>query len=260
MAATLARRLGVDALSAGLCASPGSPASAEAVRLFPELSGHRARAIEPRLVAAADAIVAMTPVLAAALRQAFPAAAAKVVAWDVPDPIGRGPGAYAKTAGRLEGYIDRLATREWRPMRVALGADHAGFRLKEEAKVWLDELGVAYDDLGTHGEESVDYPDFAAAVAAEVVSRRVDAGLLACGSGIGMSLAANKLRGIRAAVCRDIYDARLTRNDNDANVLCLGGRVTGPGLAREIVREFLATPFAGGRHATRVEKIRALER
>lgn len=145
-------------------------------------------------------------------------------------------------------------------VRVALGADHAGFGLKEQIKPWLDDLGVSYEDLGTDNEASVDYPDFAAAVSARVAAGHVDGGVLVCGSGIGMSMAANRVPGIRAAVCRDIYDARVTRNDNDANVLCLGARTTGPGLAREILREFLGTPFGGGRHTARLAKLRAMER
>jgi ribose 5-phosphate isomerase B len=259
MAAALARARGADALSAGLGARVGGRAAPEAIRLFPELEGHRTRPVDAGAAAAADLIVAMTPALAAALRARFPEAAGRVVAWDVPDPAGAGPEAYEDAARRLDLLVDRLAAKGWRPVRVALGADHAGFLLKEQVKGWLDELGAAHDDLGTDGERSVDYPDFAAAVAEAVRSGRADVGILVCGSGIGMSMAANKLPGIRAAVCRDVYDAHVTRNDNDANVLCLGGRVTGPGLAREIVREFLATPFAGGRHASRLEKIRAIE-
>jgi ribose 5-phosphate isomerase B len=144
-------------------------------------------------------------------------------------------------------------------VRVALGADHAGFELKNALKRVLDELGVAYDDLGTGSSASVDYPDFAQAVSQSVVAGRVDRGILVCGSGIGMSIAANKIHGIRAAVATGIESARLSRQHNDANVLALGARITSEADAADILRAFLSTDFQGGRHAERVEKIRKLE-
>ncbi|MBX6377605.1 MAG: ribose 5-phosphate isomerase B [Clostridia bacterium] len=144
-------------------------------------------------------------------------------------------------------------------MRLALAADHGGFELKEAIKGWLRELGHSVEDFGTHSAEAVDYPDYARLVAEAVARGDCDRGVLVCGSGIGMAIAANKVPGVRAAVCNDPYSARLTRQDNDANVLALGGRVVGPGMAREILEVWLNTPFAGGRHARRVEKIRALE-
>jgi len=144
-------------------------------------------------------------------------------------------------------------------MRVALGADHAGFELKNALKRVLDELGVTYDDFGTGSAESVDYPDYARAVGESVVSGRYDRGILVCGSGIGMSIAANKIHGVRAAVAIEIESARLSRAHNDANVLALGARLTSEADAAAIVRTFLDTEFQGGRHAERVEKIRGLE-
>jgi ribose 5-phosphate isomerase B len=145
-------------------------------------------------------------------------------------------------------------------MRIALGSDHAGVALKEEVKRLLDQRGVAYTDFGTHSTESVDYPDFATTVAAEVASGRFDRGILACGSGIGMAIAANKIAGIRAAPAQDVTAARLSREHNNANVLALGERLTSPEMARRIVDVFLDTPFAGGRHARRVDKLDALGR
>ena len=145
-------------------------------------------------------------------------------------------------------------------MRVALGADHAGFELKNSIKHVLDELGVAYDDFGTSSAESVDYPDYAQAVSQGVVDGKFDRGILVCGSGIGMSIAANKVRGIRAAVATEVESARLSRQHNDANVIALGARLTSESAAAEIVRTFLSTEFQGGRHAERVEKIHDLER
>ena len=145
-------------------------------------------------------------------------------------------------------------------MRIALGADHAGVTLKEEVKRVLEDLNLPYRDFGTSSNESVDYPDYAARVAASVASGECDRAILVCGSGIGMAIAANKVRGVRAAPVADLETARLCRAHNDANVLALGARVTPGGRALEIVRTFLDTPFAGGRHQARVEKITVLER
>jgi ribose 5-phosphate isomerase B len=140
-------------------------------------------------------------------------------------------------------------------MRIALGADHAGVGLKDELKHDLDALGVSYEDFGTNGPASVDYPDFAAAVARAVGEGRFDRGVLVCGSGIGMAIAANKVPGIRAAAILDEESARLSREHNDLNVLALGARLTSSDRAAAILRIFLDTPFAGGRHEGRVRKI-----
>lgn len=144
-------------------------------------------------------------------------------------------------------------------MRVALGADHAGVTLKDDIKQFLDERGITYIDFGTQTTDSVDYPDYAARVAAEVSAGRAERGLLFCGSGVGMAIAANKFPGVRAAPVLDERTAALSREHNDANVLALGERFTPPDLARRLVTLFLETPFAGGRHARRVEKINALD-
>lgn len=142
---------------------------------------------------------------------------------------------------------------------IALGSDHAGYALKEAVKRYLDETGVAYRDFGALSPESCDYPDMAAAPCDAVVSGECERALLFCGTGIGISMAAGKIKGIRAAVCSDYFSAKYTRLHNDANVLCLGERVVGPGLACELVDIFLHTPFEGGRHARRVDKIMELE-
>ena len=144
-------------------------------------------------------------------------------------------------------------------MRIAIGSDHAGYRLKETIKSSLLDSGHAVEDAGTGSEASVDYPDFAAAVARRVVSGAVDRGILICGTGIGMAMAANKVDGARAASVGDLESARLSREHNDANILTLGARITQPDLALAIVRVFLETPFLGGRHQRRVDKIMALE-
>ena len=144
--------------------------------------------------------------------------------------------------------------------RVAIGSDHAGFRIKEVIREYLVKAGYPVDDLGTSSEESVDYPDFGRAVGEGVAGGKDRFGVAVCGTGIGISIAANKVRGIRAAVAHDVTTAKLAREHNDANVLALGGRVVDEGLAVEMVDAFLKTPFAGGRHARRVEKISAIER
>jgi ribose 5-phosphate isomerase B len=144
-------------------------------------------------------------------------------------------------------------------MRIALAADHAGLGLKESVKRLLETRGIAYSDFGTESTESVDYPDFAARVARPVASGEFDRGILVCGSGIGMAIAANKIPGIRAAAVNDEAAARLMREHNDANVLALGERLTAPDAALRIVEVFLDTAFAGGRHQQRIDKIRKLE-
>ncbi len=141
---------------------------------------------------------------------------------------------------------------------IAIGSDHAGYALKCEIIKHLEEKGVQFIDCGCNGE-SVDYPDIAEKTCAKVVSGEADKGILICGTGVGISISANKIKGIRAALCGDWYSAKYTRLHNNANVLCMGGRVIGAGLAAEITDIFLETEFEGGRHARRVEKIMKLE-
>ncbi|HYB70276.1 MAG TPA: ribose 5-phosphate isomerase B [Candidatus Bathyarchaeia archaeon] len=142
---------------------------------------------------------------------------------------------------------------------IALGADHAGYGLKEALKAWLITHGYQVLDLGTHGTDSVDYPDYAALVAESVADHKVERGLLVCGTGIGMSIAANKVPGVRAALCGDLYTARMSREHNDANVLVLGGRLMGADMAADILEAWMATDFAGGRHLRRVDKSAVIE-
>ncbi|HKC07106.1 MAG TPA: ribose 5-phosphate isomerase B [Methylomirabilota bacterium] len=143
---------------------------------------------------------------------------------------------------------------------IALGADHAGYELKEALKGWLINHGLHVLDLGTHSTESVDYPDYAALVGESVADHKVERGLLVCGTGVGMAIAANKVPGVRAALCGDLYTARMSREHNDANVLVLGGRLMGADMATDILQAWLVTGFAAGRHARRVEKIADIER
>ena len=146
------------------------------------------------------------------------------------------------------------------PMRIAIGADHAGYRLKEHMREILAGEGHEVNDLGTDSEESVDYPPICAAVGREVAEGRADRGIVLGGSGQGEQLAANKVNGVRAALCNDLYTARFSRLHNDANVLSIGARVVGEGLADEIVRTWFATEFGGGRHQRRVDQLAAIER
>ncbi len=142
----------------------------------------------------------------------------------------------------------------------ALGADHAGVGLKDALGRWLQERGHPVEDLGTYDGASVDYPDYAAEVARAVAEGRSRFGLLVCGTGIGMSIAANRFPGVRAVVCSEAYSAHMARAHNDANVLCLGARVVGEGLALHILQAFLGAGFEGGRHGRRVEKLGRLPR
>jgi ribose 5-phosphate isomerase B len=144
-------------------------------------------------------------------------------------------------------------------MRIALGADHAGVDLKNQLKLRLQSLGFTCHDFGASTNESVDYPDFAAAVGRSVATGENDRGILVCGSGLGMAIAANKIAGIRAVAVSDAESARLGREHNDANVLALGARITSPDQAANFVDIFLTTPFAGGRHQRRVDKVAVLD-
>ena len=145
-------------------------------------------------------------------------------------------------------------------MRIAIGSDHAGFRLKEDVKAFLAELGHEVTDFGTDSEEPVDYPAYIAAAAHAVADGECERGIVMGGSGQGEQIAANKVPGVRAALCHDLYLAELSRRHNDANVLSMGGRVVASAYAREIVRVWLATGFDGGRHARRLEAIGSIER
>ncbi|RDW22271.1 ribose 5-phosphate isomerase B [Oceanobacillus arenosus] len=141
-------------------------------------------------------------------------------------------------------------------MKVIITGDHAGMTLRNEMKDLLEEMGIEYEDTGCTCETSVDYPDYALPAAERVASGEFDRGIFICGTGIGMSIAANKVNGIRATVVHDIYSAKLTRQHNNTNVITMGERVIGPGLAREIAKIWLETEFEAGRHADRLDKIK----
>ncbi|MDR3559938.1 MAG: ribose 5-phosphate isomerase B [Negativicutes bacterium] len=145
-------------------------------------------------------------------------------------------------------------------MLIAIGSDHGGFHLKEEIKKYFEEQKILFRDFGTLSCDSVDYPDISRAVAQAVVSGECTRGILICGTGIGIGIAANKVKGIRAALCHDTFSAQMSREHNDANILTMGERVVGTGLALAIVEKWLASEFAGGRHARRVEKMMEIEK
>lgn len=144
-------------------------------------------------------------------------------------------------------------------MQIVIGSDHAGFNLKQIVKSVLVEMGHSYEDFGCYDSGPVDYPDIAFAVADAVAQGRFELGILICGTGIGMSMVANRVPGIRAAICHDTFSARRAREHNDANVLCMGGWVVGEGIAREVITAYLTSEFVGGRHARRLEKLHARE-
>ncbi|MGE9213411.1 ribose 5-phosphate isomerase B [Exiguobacterium aurantiacum] len=144
-------------------------------------------------------------------------------------------------------------------MKIAIGADHGGFNLKKDIVNLLEELGHEYKDFGTHSAESIDYPDVAIPVAEAVAAGEFDRGILICGTGIGIGIAANKVKGIRAALVHDSFSAKATRQHNDSNIMTMGERVIGPGLALDLVATWLDTDFEGGRHSNRVDKMSAYE-
>lgn len=145
-------------------------------------------------------------------------------------------------------------------MKLVIGSDHGGIHLKNHLLAYLEGKGYEIMDVGTFDEESCDYPDFAIKLCREIQSGTVSKGILICGTGIGISIAANKCRGIRAALCNDVYGAKMSREHNDANVLCMGERIVGAGAAELICDTWLGTEFAGGRHARRVDKIMQIEK
>ncbi|ASS89517.1 ribose 5-phosphate isomerase B [Aeribacillus pallidus] len=144
-------------------------------------------------------------------------------------------------------------------MKVIIASDHGGVNIRGEIKKLLDEMNIEYEDIGCDCGTSVDYPDYALPAAERVAKGEFDRGILICGTGIGMSIAANKVKGIRCALVHDVFSAKATREHNDSNMLAMGERVIGPGLAREIVKTWLTTEYVGGRHANRIEKISKYE-
>ena len=274
-------------LSAGVGAIEGQPPSAHAVQALAELgidiSQQRSRMLTAELVNQADYIFGMTHGHVDAVNLLYPQAAEKIFLLrefdetldvfekDISDPIGGSYEVYLDCRDQIEQgiasmlkFIDQTsgaapgATPE-RATTLALGADHAGYELKESLKQHVERRGLNVLDFGTSSMAAADYPDFARVVAQSVAGRQSDLGLLVCASGVGMSIAANKVPGVRAALVFDEKMAALARQHNDANVLCLGGKFVGPELAKKILDAFLDAHFEGGRHARRVDKVEHLE-
>ena len=269
-------------LSAGLGAVEGQPASAHAVQALKELgidiSGHRSRMLTPELVAEADYIFGMTHGHVEAILLLHPEAAEKTFLLrefddsvegfdkDISDPIGGSYEVYVRCRDQIREAIQTLVPvlerdlaeaqhSAWQVGPVAAGADHAGYELKQAIVRALQERGMEVLDLGTHSPDSTDYPDYAHAVARAVADRRARWGILCCSTGIGMSIAANKVPGVRAALVHDVEEAALARRHNDANVLCFSGRRTSPEQALAMIDAFLQARFEGGRHERRVHKL-----
>ena len=274
----LAGRAGFRVGSAGLGAPNGQPPSTHAVQAMKELgldiSAIRSRPLSAELVAEAAYIFGMTRGHVDAITLMYPQAADRVFLLrefdetldpfekDISDPIGASYAVYCRCRDQIEQgiasmmkIIEPTATDSPETVSFVLGADHAGYPLKETLKAHLQKRGVLVTDLGTDSAEPTDYPDFARAVAQTVARQRHSLGLLICGTGIGMSMAANKVPGVRAAVACDETMARLARQHNDANILCLGGRVVSAESARKLVDAFLDARFEGARHQVRVAKI-----
>lgn len=273
------------AVSAGLGAVDGQAPSAYSVQAMREIgidiSKQRSRMLTAEMVKQADYILGMTHSHVDTITLLYPHAAEKTFLLrefddtldpfekDISDPIGGSYEVYLHCRDQIEQGIASLlhfieqgetshtikAVAAGQTAHIAIGADHGGFELKEELKKHLQARGISFHDFGTHGKESVDYPDYALLVANSIAEKKAEFGLLVCTTGIGMSMTANKVPGVRAAVVNDAESAVLTRKHNDANVLCLSGKFTSPDLAKQILDNFLNTEFEGGRHERRVLKM-----
>ncbi len=281
--------------SAGISTMDGMEASQKAVTALQELGidlqSHRSKRLDGGLLAEADLILTMTREHRDFILKNREVKEKNIYTLkefvglkdnkDIVDPYGRTIKDYRQTrdeisdslqklivkldqskfkAGKKEKTENSIKGRDDKVMKVAIGADHAGYEMKKEIIDYFRQEGIDYQDLGTDSEDSVDYPDFAYKVAAGVATGDYDRGILICGTGIGMSIAANKVKDVRAALCHDVFSARSTRNHNNTNVLTMGARVIGNGLALEIVKVWLAEKFDGGRHQRRINKVQQIER
>jgi glycine hydroxymethyltransferase len=276
-------RMDCQAISAGVGAMEGQPPSAHAVRALKELgidiSHQRSRMLTPDLIERADYIFGMTHSHVDSINLLFPHAAEKTFLLrefdetldefekDITDPIGGSYETYAYCRDQIEqgifsmlNFVEQTSEHLASPFsaaktRCAIGCDHAGFRLKETIKDYLQEKGVSLTDVGANNSETSDYTDYARAVGELISAERCEFGLLICSTGVGMSMAANKIEGVRAALVFDEQMAALSRQHNNANVLCLGASNTSPAQARKIIDAFLAAQFEGGRHERRLNKM-----
>jgi ribose 5-phosphate isomerase B len=280
--------LNLEVKSAGLHAFAGDTATEQALAALGELGidagGHRSRRIHPQLLEEADLVLAMTRHHKEELLRLAPEHAGKIFLlkeyagrldfgqeqgewaakdYEISDPFGHSLDVYREAREEIDGAVQAIVARGigegGRNVRIAIGADHGGFQAKQAVIEHLRDQGLEVVDFGTDSEESCDYPDIAHVVAKEVSGGGFDQGILICGTGIGMSLAANKVPGIRAALCNDTYSARMAREHNDSNILCLGARVVGLGVMLDIIDTYVQGSFVGGRHKTRVDKIEKVD-
>lgn len=272
---------GTTAGSCGVYAIKNSRASINtAMTLMNEINvniaGREAVQLTRGHIKEADYVFAMTAGIKKLLAENFPEFRKKIftlsefaeLKGEISDPYGGDMETYMNTFAQLKGCIKNVLEKLKQEnikddggsiMRIAIGSDHAGFQMKNEIIKHLEGGDYEVKDFGTFVEESVDYPDYAFAVANEVVGRNVDLGILVCGTGIGISIAANKVAGVRCALCGDTFSAHSCREHNNSNILALGSRVIGTGLAFDIVDAFLTAQFQGGRHQNRIDKITKLE-
>lgn len=272
---------GAEADSCGVYAVRNSKASLNTVmtlmnEIDVNIAGREAVQLSREHLEQATYVLAMTSEIKSLLKENFPEFSDKIftvgefaeVQGEITDPYGSDMPVYKDTFVQLKrcimNILEKLKNEKKNDdggnvMKLALGSDHAGLELKNEILRHLEKGDYELKDFGTCVPDSVDYPDYAAAVANEVAAGNYDFGILVCGTGIGISIAANKIGGIRCALCGDTFSAHSAREHNDSNILALGSRVIGPGLALDIVDTFLAAQFAGGRHQNRIDKIAKLE-
>lgn len=276
-------KLTVEVSSAGLAAFAGDIASEYAVQVLGELGidgkTHRSRKVHRHLLEQFDLILPMTESHKEQLLSLAPQLAARIFLlkelaesvkqeeepgesvakdFEIRDPFGQSLDVYRQSRDEIDRAVQAIVQHFLEgesSVKIVIGADHGGFRAKQSVVDHLLEQGYDLEDFGTDSEESCDYPDIAHKVARAVAKGEFTLGILICGTGIGVSIAANKVPGIRAALCTDSYSARMARNHNDSNVLCMGARVTGIGPMLDIVDNFIQERFQGGRHSKRVDKI-----
>lgn len=279
-----ANELHLEVASAGLAAFAGDRATEHTIAALSEVGihgiEHRSRRVHPHLLEQFDLILPMTLSHKTQLLELAPELAGKIFllkefakrgtegqevgesvekAHEISDPFGQSLEVYRQSRDEIDQAVQAIITHLMlggkNTMKIAIGADHGGFVVKQTLLEHIRSLGFEIQDFGTDSEESCDYPDIAHEVSKAVAGGGFQLGILICGTGIGMSIAANKVPGIRAALCHDTYSARMARAHNDSNVLCLGARVLGTGLLLDIAETYLQGSFAGGRHSRRVDKI-----
>lgn len=273
--------LTVEVISAGLQAFTGDSANPHTVSVLKEVGidavNHRSRKVHLNLLEETDLILAMTQSHKQQLLHLAPHLQEKIFllkefttskkelgeevekAYEISDPFGQSLEVYRQSRSEIaqatKTLVQQFINEKGNNMKIAIGADHGGYQAKQALLDYLQGQGYKVEDFGTESEESCDYPDIAHPLGKAVANGEFTLGILICGTGIGMSIAANKVENVRAALCHDTYSAKMTKAHNNSNVLCLGARVVGQGLMFDIVDAYLTSSFVGGRHARRVEKI-----